>query len=190
LVPDLEALYTRVGTGGAGASCHVTSLSYHDDAEAYTLVEADAGIVLKLDLSGNLIWQLGGANPLGDHVEIDDSWGSLIFGHHLVDGDTLLIFDNNGATNGGSIVWEYAVDESDLTAVNTWSYQSEAALTSTVMGDVQRLDNGNTLVTYSTVGTIQEVQPDGTVVRQITASGQTPYGYVTHRESLYGHPTK
>jgi hypothetical protein len=57
--------------------------------------------------------------------------------------------------------------------------------TSNVLGDVQRLPNGNLLVTFSTSGQIHEIDRAGKLVMKLTASS---YGYSEFRESLYGPP--
>jgi hypothetical protein len=55
-----------------------------------------------------------------------------------------------------------------------------------VLGDVQRLPNGNTLITYSTSGIIEEVTSSGDLVQTISANS---FGYTSFRETLYGPPT-
>ena len=79
-----------------------------------------------------------------------------------------------------------------LTATIAWTYQLQ--LGSQHFGDVQRLRNGNTLVTHSwyttpasdnTLCTIQEISPMGTVVRGVTG---LVCGYSSFRETLYGPP--
>ena len=59
-------------------------------------------------------------------------------------------------------------------------------LNSNVLGDVQRLPNGNTLVTYSTDGEILEVDASGATVQTIMGS----YGYADWRATLYGPPAR
>ena len=54
-----------------------------------------------------------------------------------------------------------------------------------MLGDVQRLPNGNNLVTFSTSGQIHEMTPSGTLVAKFTS---TAFGYTEFRESLYGPP--
>ena len=56
----------------------------------------------------------------------------------------------------------------------------------TNFGDVQRLSNGNTIITYSTSSQMQMVDANDTVVLDIKGSGS--FGYVEFRESLYGPP--
>ncbi len=53
------------------------------------------------------------------------------------------------------------------------------------LGDVHRFDSGNTLITYSYNGQIQEVTPGGEPVWTLTASAGGVISYVTPVESLY-----
>jgi hypothetical protein len=52
---------------------------------------------------------------------------------------------------------------------------------------VQRLPNGNTLITYSNGGTIVELDPQDNIVARFTAGS---LGYSQFRETLYGPPPK
>jgi hypothetical protein len=75
-----------------------------------------------------------------------------------------------------------------------WSY-SEPGAFSMVLGDVQRLPNGNTLVVYSTTGRIHEVSPTGALVQMITvhqveSASPGTFGYANFRETLYGPPLR
>jgi hypothetical protein len=58
------------------------------------------------------------------------------------------------------------------------------------MGDVQRLPNGNTLVTYSYQGLIHEVSPEGALLQQLSWGIGGAVGYSMKRASLYGPPPK
>ena len=71
-----------------------------------------------------------------------------------------------------------------MTASKTLTYTASGA-SSNVLGDIQRLPNGNYLVTFSTSGQIHEISPTGTLVAKFTS---TAFGYSEFRESLYGPP--
>ena len=60
-----------------------------------------------------------------------------------------------------------------------------------IMGDVQRLPNGNTIVAYSTKGVLHEVKSDMSLLQtwKWTQAGQT-FGYIEKRATLYGPPPK
>jgi hypothetical protein len=55
-----------------------------------------------------------------------------------------------------------------------------------VLGDVQRLPNGNTLVVYTSRGTLDEVDPDGNLVRRMVWDLGGATTYLERRASLYG----
>jgi hypothetical protein len=72
-----------------------------------------------------------------------------------------------------------------MTATSVLAYQASGASTS-VLGDIQRLPNGNILVTFSTAGQIHEIDPSGQLVASFQLAGQ--FGYAEFRETLYGPP--
>jgi hypothetical protein len=98
--------------------------------------------------------------------------------HHLL-ADSLLLFNNNG-TNGSTAV-EYSTTGNSTTPLFSYSSGTQ----SNTLGDVKRLGNGNTLVTYSNVGVIHEVNPSGQLVQSISTDG---VGYTLRRRTLYGPP--
>jgi hypothetical protein len=79
-----------------------------------------------------------------------------------------------------------------MTTSEVWSYQSSPTISNGVMGDVQRLDNGNTIIAYSTAGTIHEVDAKKNVLQTLVWSGLSSagFGYVTKRKTLYGKPPR
>jgi hypothetical protein len=71
-----------------------------------------------------------------------------------------------------------------MTATRQWSY--DGGNSSMTLGDVQRLANGNTLITYCNAGVVHEVDEAGQLLQEWTFGGSM--GYVEHRRSLYGPP--
>jgi hypothetical protein len=125
--------------------------------------------------AGQLIAVFGG--PISD---FDISW-DIQHGHSILE-DTILIFNNNGSS-GGSSVLEYQYDLSTHSASKIFDYSSGNH--SLGLGDVQRLPNGNTFVTYSSTGVIHEINSAGELLREITTDA---IGYSMHRRTLYGPP--
>jgi hypothetical protein len=58
------------------------------------------------------------------------------------------------------------------------------------MGDVQRLENGNTIVAYSTRYEVHEVNASGQLVQRMAWPTGTSIGYIQKRMSLYGPPPR
>jgi hypothetical protein len=63
-----------------------------------------------------------------------------------------------------------------------------------VLGDVQRLPNGNTLITYSQNGEMREISPTGQLVQTVQTFNETgtrrAFGYADFRPTLYGPPLR
>jgi hypothetical protein len=187
--PDLDVQVTiDLSSAYNAQSCHANSILYHPGDGTYTISDRMANLYVKVDRSdGTLRWQFGGSNPVGDHIP--GTW-SVNHGHHVLDNGNFLFFNNEGVGGGGggSPVHEYELDVEALTATEVFSYTSAAGNSTSSLGDVQRLPNGNTLITYSNEGIIHEVDSSGKLVQVLTVSGAL--GYAMHRESLYGPPPK
>jgi len=167
----------------SASSFHANAIRYHAADDTYTVGDRDARLLVKLTRQGKLLWQLGGdctgapAPKCASNVP-----GGSTHGHHFLDTGNLLVFKNGTPAQ----IAEYMLVEgaTSLTASTAWSYQATGA-DSELLGDVQRLPSGNTLITFSTDGSIREVSPSGAVVQTIDANY---FGYSNYRESLYGPP--
>ncbi|HEY6726789.1 MAG TPA: aryl-sulfate sulfotransferase [Polyangiaceae bacterium] len=183
IVADVSTLYQPSGMG-----CHPNSVLYHPEDESLTVSDREPNLYVKVSKTGELEWQFGGQNPLGPHIS--QIW-SVNHGHQLLPDNHFLFFNNNGDQPGFGVgtshAVEFALDLEALTATEVFRYVSDDNLNSASLGDVQRLPNGNTLVTYSNTGVIHEVDAGGALV-QVFRTGVT--GYAMHRESLYGPPPK
>jgi hypothetical protein len=111
-------------------------------------------------------------------------------GHHLLSDGTFVMF-NNGAfmSSTPSQGLEFMLNASggSLSANQVSSYQSSSGSHSDSLGDIQRLPNGNTLITFSNNGRMEELDPSWNVVQTLTASS---FGYANWRETLYGPPLR
>ncbi len=180
VVENVSSLY-RLGGGLTGKKeCHVNAITYQPDAETYVLSDRNASVFVRVTRAGELLWQFGGSNPMGPHFV--GNW-QVNHGHHFQSDGALLFFNNE--SGNPSPVKEYALDERNDEATLLWDYAgAEGSIT---LGDVQRLGNGNTLITYSNVGTIVEVDPSKKELQRFTTES---LGYSMYRESLYGPPSR
>jgi len=162
---------------------HANSLLYHRADDSYTFGDRNASAFLKITRQGDALWQFGGDCSGAPAPKCAGGDWSLNHGHHLLDNGNIVFFSNAKSTT-----YEYSLDESatTLTATERWSY-TPAYAASFVLGDVQRLPNGNTLVIYSVAGIMQEVSPAGDLVQSLSAGS---FGYANFRETLYGPPLR
>jgi hypothetical protein len=174
VVADLGTIYNS-------ATFHPNSIHYHAEDDTYTIGDSNPDLYVKVTRKGELVWQLGGRNPKDPSKFFQGvpSWRALNHGHHLLPDGTFLFFANvEGAARG------LRLDTTSMTATSFFSYSTTVG--SSVLGDVQRLPNGNILVTFSTGGQIHEVTPAGLLVATFQTTSQM--GYSEFRPTLYGPP--
>jgi hypothetical protein len=164
---------------GQSGQCHSNAIMWWPDQQIYTLSVMYWNAIIAFDRSGSLSWCVGGA--CSDYNV--GSW-SRQHHHHLLE-NSILLFNNDGdagnSGRNGSKVIEFEMNPDSGSVL--FEYSSGKSTQS--MGDAKRLPNGNTLITYSNGGVIQEVDSSGTLVQEITTES---LGYSTRRKTLYGPP--
>ena len=164
---------------------HANALDYVPEEDAYYLSSLGLGSILKIDrASASVEWMLGGAES--DFTESSElGYAPPMWGHQFeVLADSLLLFDNGDTYRMYSQVVEYQLDEVEYKADEIWSYRPDPDVYSFSLGDVQRLESGNTLVTFSNQGQVDEVSPDGELVWRLNMSIGGALGYLTHVDAL------
>ena len=164
---------------------HANAIHYLPFDDSFTIADRNPNVFVKVSATGTLQWQLGGVcdqAPAGNLCSPQD-W-QVVHGHHLLEDGTFLAFNNTYTAISHVFEFQLNATPSSLTATVVEDYASTGA--STTMGDVQRLPGGNTLVTYTTDGTIVELDPSWNEVQ--TFSGR--FGYSNWRPTLYGPPLR
>lgn len=160
------------------------ALDWDPDANAYTLGMRAQSSILRIDrATGTCAWILGGESATVDFAE-----GSDAFLHqHQFDltDDGIVVFDNDGPAGAVSRVLEYALDLDAGTAREVWSYTADPPVYSFVLGDVERLDDGDTMVTWSVGGQIERVSPEGVPELQVNLGLGYAFGFAAIEPSLY-----
>jgi hypothetical protein len=176
-----EVINVRDAHGGT-AMCHTNSIHYQASDDTYTFSDLNQDAYAKVTRAGEVVWVLGGATS--DFTGDGASWEGQ-HGHDLIAADRLLFF-NNGDTGKNAVAVEVSLDLDTMTATRVASY--DPGIATRIYGDVQRLDNGNTLVTFGSAGVMHELDPNGELVESLTFALGGALGYVTKRASLYGPP--
>jgi hypothetical protein len=183
----------RTAHGGSGA-CHLNNIEYSPSDDTLIFSDLDNSCLTKINrTTGAMVWVMDGINGVTSTFT-GDLWKGGEHGFHVIAVDDLLIFNNNSSLNGlngtgsGSIALELKLNTTAKTVMKVWSYTASPAISVDVLGDVQRLPNGNTIVDYATKSTLQEVDSSGAVLQQIKTTGN--FGYIEKRATLYGPSTK
>jgi hypothetical protein len=153
-----------------GGGCHSNALRYSKAEDVYTLSDVSTDIFV-IDRQGALQWRLSERVSGGNQ-----SWGGVQHGHHLLE-NSIVVFANRGAGAMESSIIEYSLDGNELMNFSSGDYSAN-------LGDVQRLPDGNTLITYSNDSIIKEIDPDENVVLEINGGGSR-LGYALWTPSLY-----
>ncbi len=176
--------------GGSGTDTyHCNSIHYYPSNDTFTISDRNPSLYVEVTHAGAPVWQFGGSctNAPAPLCE-PGSWVSN-HGHHLLDTGDFLFFSNSAMRSSNpSHAFEYMLDtsSSSMTARELADYTSNDYHSDT-LGDVQRLPNGNTLVTFSNNGIIQEVDASWSIVQTLSANS---FGYADWRETLYGPPPR
>jgi len=111
--------------------------------------------------TGDIIWRFGGGSQNQFTFTNDNDKVSWCHDGRRIANGHITVFDNGNyhspATSYGK---EYQLDEVNKTATLVWSFKrttSQGDIFSKAMGDVQRLPNGNTLICWGLVNTLNNV---------------------------------
>jgi hypothetical protein len=160
--------------------CHVNYLAYSASDDTFTFSDYESSSFVKITRSGELVWILGGTRSSFTGT----SW-SRQHGIQLISPERVLIF-SNGASGQNSPVIEYQLDLVNMTAAELWRYDGGEA--APFGGDIQRLENGNTIIAYSSAGVVQEVSATKEVLEEMVWPIGSTVSFIEKVDSLYGGP--
>jgi hypothetical protein len=168
---------------GGGNSYHANSIHYHPADDSFTISDRNPSVFFKLNHQGQILWQFGGSCTGAPAPKcIAGDW-KVNHGHDMLDDGTFSFF-NNGQSGASTALFYKLTETGTFAAQKLGSYAP--GTTSAVLGDVERLPNGNTIVAFSNAGVIHEIDPSGALVQSISGPG----GYADWRETLYGPPPR
>ncbi len=176
---SLVSLFNARDAHGA-SMCHVNYLAYFEGDKSFVFSDFQTSTVVKITRTGELVWVLNG---MGSTISGTD-WAHQ-HGIHVLSPEKLLVF-SNGDNSQESLALELTLDLSAMVATETWRY--EGHFETGFGGDIQRLPNGNTLVTYSSSGVIHEVDADRMLVQEHQWGIGNTVSYTEKRPTLYGGP--
>ena len=108
--------------------------------------------ITKIDKqTGDIIWRLGGKNNQFQFVNDDIGFSHQHDIRRLPNGDITLFDDGNlHWSQLPSRAVEYKIDEQNFTVELMWQFKNTPDELSGAMGDVQRLDDGNSIIGWGT----------------------------------------
>jgi hypothetical protein len=181
---------------GTTGQCHVNNIQYSQVDDTLVFSDHVHCAVAKIKRSdGSTVWILNNKTK----TFTGDTWLGSEHGIHILGIDDFLIFNNNtrliagstepGGTGDGSGALEIKLNLTAKTVTKIWSYKAMGTTYQTdVMGDIQRMANGNHVLAFGGKGIIQEIDASGNVLQELRT--QTNFGYIQKRATLYGPPPR
>lgn len=165
---------------------HANALDIDADEATYTLGLRGISTIVDIDRgTGTVSRQIGG-------VDSDYAFAAEFdrpFEQHQFDAtaDGLVIFDNRDRTfDDGSRVLELTLDDALGTATVAKSWPHVPPLWVYVLGDVDRLDDGGTLVAWTSSGTMTDFGPEGDTRWEMTLDIGQAVSYFERVSALPG----
>jgi len=134
--------------------------------------------------TGSIMWRLGGKQ---NQFSFPNDPGRFSYQHgirRLMNGNIIMYDNGNYHTPSVSRAVEYIIDEANLVVTKVWEYKNTPVIYGYAMGFAQRLENGNTLISWGAVNpTLTEVKPDGSKALEMNL----PTGVFSYRVFKYNY---
>jgi len=181
----IETIVNAQDAHGSPGMCHVNHIEYSPDDQTLVFSDDNHNNYTKVTLEGEVMWVLGGDTNMftGDGASWEREHGIDVLS------PTRLLYFNNGPMGNnptGAQVHELDLDLTAMTATRVWTYAAVPPINNDVLGDTQRLPNGNTVIGYSAQGVLQEVNAQGVLLQEILWPIGGAFGYLQKRPTLYG----
>jgi hypothetical protein len=160
---------------------HANYLSFNASRNSFTISFANAEAIVEIDAdTGAHLRSIGQA---GTHSVEEGLLGRPHAAEWTEEG-TLMLF-TTPKSGKQSMGVELSFDEETLSTEVLWSYGEGLNYYTFIMGAVDRLENGNTLMNFGSKGVIEELSPEGDLVwRAFTATGNFP-GHLSFMKRFY-----
>lgn len=171
---------------------HPNALDFDLDSN-YIVSFRNLSAILKLNYqTGATIWQLGGTHNqftfIGDPQALSFGGTSGQHGVRVLGNGHLLVYDNGVLQpTPHTRAVEYALDTVAKTATMVWEYVPNPPIFTVIVGSVQRLANGNTLIGFGDAGQIHEVDASATLLASANfqLNGVSTFYRANRLRSLY-----
>jgi len=136
------------------------ALDYDPVEQAYYLGMRNFSSIVKIDRATRAcLWVFGST---GATIEMAQEADRFYHQHQFdLQGTRILVFDNEGAIGNESRVLEYELDFAAMRAQQVSSYVADPTVSSFVLGEPIRLQNGDMFVNWSAAGQMERVDAAG-----------------------------
>lgn len=195
-VTDKSRIVVNAQKAFPSGPCHCNAIQWSQMDDTLIVSDLDHQGLFKADRkTGEIKWVLNGGSD-NDFTGDGATWSGPEHNFHMIGPDHLVLFNNvvgmgvMAPSGASSLAIELKLDEAGKKATKMWTYTPTKAIQNVVMGDAQRMPNGNTIVAFSTQGIVHEVDSAGMLIRSISWGTGGAIGYIIARPTLYGKPPR
>lgn len=196
--PNLDTVYapSPVSTGEEVPFLeewsHVNSINYDEASDDYIVTGSFNHSVMRIDrATGDMVWVVTDGGGATDFQVVSDARElELPHSAQLTDDGTVLAF-SRGAVGSeddpAACAWvtELALDDGSGTATPVMHYTSDDCVTIPYLGEARRIDDGNTMVTWSPAGRLSQIDADQALVFQLDLDLGSAFGFGEWTADLY-----
>jgi hypothetical protein len=165
-------------------ACAANTVLYSPERGTVLWSTFETSTVAEIDLERGELLRWFGEHPDGYDISPSDIGLELQhFPNWTPDGNILLTTHVPG-DGDRQVIREFELDDDGESATQVWSYEAEEGWYGAYSGDVERRDDGHTLIGYGTGGIIEELDEDGTPVWVLDWDGHLT-GHSTPVADLY-----
>jgi hypothetical protein len=173
------------GSAMSDTASALNGIAYDPVDDAYLATARNWNGIVSVDrTTGTTNWMVRGNQQVEGGIEAPPN--ALVLPHSVerVE-DNYLVLNQGLAIGSNARLVELAVDPDAQAVTEQWSWVPDDVTSIEVLGNAQRLWNGNSLAVWSTAGMIDEVTQAGTLVWKLEAPLDTQFGFAERVQSLY-----
>ncbi len=155
---------------------HANALHYSEERDSYLLSLRNYDMILEIAGDGSEV-----LHEYGGDYGYAFAEGSRAFNYQhdpdwTADGTLLMISTDESGEYNETTALEYEVDHDNQLLTEIWSHGDDERFNVLIQGTARDLSNGNRFVNFGSEGVIREVEPDGTVVWELSAAAGAAFG--------------
>lgn len=160
------------------------ALDYDPSEDVYYVGMRNFSSIAKVNrTTGACEWVLG---TYGATLSFAPGSARFLHQHQFqVEGNKIVVMDNDGAPGDTSRLLEYELDLSNRVATQTWSYEATPTVYTFVLGEPIRMRDGGMFVNWSTAGQMERLDADSKPTWTLNSAAGFAFGFQTLVSSLY-----
>jgi Arylsulfotransferase (ASST)/Purple acid Phosphatase, N-terminal domain len=160
------------------------ALDYDPAEDAYYLGMRNFSSITKINrATGACEWVFG---LFASTIDVAPGSERFLHQHQFqVQGNRVIVMDNDGNAGDRSRVLEYELDLERNLATQVWSYEPSPSVYTFVLGEPIRYENGDTFINWSAAGQMERVTAAGEQRWKLNTGAGFIFGFNTLAPSLY-----